>query len=70
MGFLSINVEKLGIFHWNADGGESDLVGITFDCIALLVIVHVVWIIGGRWIGRRRSAVVCAFQFAFVFKPG
>ena len=25
---------------------------------------------GDRWIGRRRSAIVCAFQFAFVFKPG
>jgi hypothetical protein len=43
----------------------SDLDGVTFDCIALLVAVHVD---GGRWMERRRSAFVCTFQFAFVFK--
>jgi hypothetical protein len=41
---LSKNVEELGRFHWKADGG-SDLVGVTFDCIALLVIVHAVWMV-------------------------
>ena len=42
-GVLSKKVEKL---HWNADGG-SDLDGVTFDCIAVLVVVHVVWVVTG-----------------------
>jgi hypothetical protein len=47
-GILSKNVEKLGRFHWNADGG-SDLDGVIFVCIAFLVVVHVVWMVAGGY---------------------